>query len=138
MPRTVVMILVALVAACSGDVAPLTADAVTVQLPRPGTSMGVAYMTIENSTAESITITSVSSPQFDAVEMHETVLADGVSRMRKLDTVIIPAAGAIAFERGGKHLMLLRPLAELDSVVLTFHASSTPVLSVSVTNLEKR
>ena len=136
MRLSVAFLLVALLAACSGEQAPLTADSVDVRLPRPGTNMGVAYLTIENTTAEAITITSVSSPQFDAVEMHETNMTEGVSRMRKLDSVTIPAKGSVAFERGGKHLMLMRPRAGLDNVLLTFHADAAPILSLSVASPE--
>lgn len=136
MKLPVALLLVALLAACAGEQAPLTADSVDVRLPRPGTNMGVAYLTIENSTAEVITITSVSSPQFDAVEMHETVVAEGVSRMRKLDSITIPAKGSLAFERGGKHLMLMRPKPQLDNVLLTFYADTAPILTLSVASSE--
>jgi len=133
--RLVVLVLSAAVVACSGESAPLVADGLDVRLPRPGTTMGAAYMTIENTTPTAVTITAVSSPQFEAVELHETTVTDGVSRMRRLEAVTIPAGGSVAFERGGKHLMLMRPRGAPDTVVLTFHADAVPVLTVSVGDL---
>ena len=132
MRKTLLLVVFVWLASCSGDSAPLTADGLEVSLPRPGTQMGAAYLRVRNATSEPITLTSVSSPQFEAVEMHETVITDGVSRMRKLNSVTIPADDSVAFERGGKHLMLMRPKSALDNVVLTFHADTSPVLSVQV------
>ena len=134
MTRIIVLLLFTGVAACSGNSAPLAADALDIRLPRPGTEMGVAYMTIANTTSAAITITSVTSPQFESVEMHETVIADGVSRMRRLEAVTIPAASSVTFQRGGKHLMLVRPQGTPDAVVLTFHTRAAPVLTVSVSD----
>ena len=98
--------------------------------------MGAAYLRITNATPADITITGVSSPQFEAVEMHETQVSDGISRMRKLESLTIPANGSVAFERGGKHLMLLRPQGEMERTTLTFNADSMPVLTVSVSGTE--
>ena len=130
--RTAALALSLLLVACSGKSAPLTADFLEVSLPRPGTQMGVAYMIITNTTSAAITITDISSPQFAAVEMHETVLTDGISRMRRLDSITIPADSSMAFERGGKHLMLMRPTGDLDDITLAFNAGSVPVLAISV------
>jgi copper(I)-binding protein len=39
--------------------------------------------------------------------MHETILEDGVSRMRSLDTVEVAPGATVDFTPGGKHLMLM-------------------------------
>jgi copper(I)-binding protein len=64
-------------------------------------------MTITNNSDRLITIGSVRSPQFDRVEMHETILEDGVSSMRSLSAVEVAPGAAVDFKPGGKHLMLM-------------------------------
>ncbi len=136
MHKICLLALLAFLAGCSGETAPLTADDIEVSLPRPGTVMGVAYLRITNTTAAAITITAVSSPEFEAVEMHETVINDGISRMRPLESITIPAEGSVSFERGGRHLMLMRPRGEVNRMTLTFKADSMPALTVSVNGME--
>jgi copper(I)-binding protein len=86
---------------------PVAVSDVRVLAPVPGSNAGVAYMTVTNNSDRLITIGVVSSPQFDRVEMHETTLEDGVSRMRALGAVEIEAGAAVEFAPGGKHLMLM-------------------------------
>ena len=86
---------------------PVVISDVRVLAPMPGSAMGVAYMSIANRGEETITIDAVSSPQFEKVEMHETTITDGVSRMRRLDQVQIQSGATAVFEAGGKHLMLM-------------------------------
>lgn len=64
-------------------------------------------MSIANRGEETITVDAVSSPQFEKVEMHETTITDGISRMRRLDQVQIGSGATAVFEAGGKHLMLM-------------------------------
>lgn len=132
MSRISILALCALLAACTDKSAPLTADILEVSLPRPGTDIGALYLRITNTSSDAITITTVSSPQFEAVEIHETDVTDGIARMRKLDSVTIPANSSVALERGSKHLMLIRPKGELDDVSITFSAGTAPVLAISL------
>ena len=136
MHKISVLALLVVLTGCSGKSAPLIADDLEVSLPRPGTVMGVAYMRITNTTPAAITITGVSSPEFEAVEIHETEINDGISRMRRLESVTIPAEGSVSFEHGGKHLMLMRPKGEVERMTLTFNADAIPVLTVSISGTE--
>ncbi len=125
-----------LVSACEKDTGPAIAiTGVRILAPMPGSQMGVAYMTISNNTGQSITIESARSPQFDQVEMHETSIEDGVSRMRALSMVNIPAGESVSFEAGGKHFMLkgARPDTNAGSPVTIELAHSGGLLVVSAT-----
>ena len=51
--------------------------------------------------------------------------------MRELAELIVPARGSVTLERGGKHLMLMRPTNLEDTVVLQFFSGGTPILSVN-------
>lgn len=132
MRRFLLTISLALVAACGSDAPPLVASDVVVKPPVPGMQMAAGYLTLRNNSAEEIVIDRVTSPQFGKVEMHETVIEDGVARMSALGQVVLPAGSAVEFEPGGKHLMLMRPGDNLDSVNLEFHSGDSIVLTVSV------
>ena len=132
MKRSLLIIALALVAACGSDAPPLVASDVVVKPPMPGMQMTAGYLTLRNHSAEEIVIDRVTSPQFGKVEMHETIIEDGVARMSALGQVVLPAGSALEFEPGGKHLMLMRPRDNLDSVALEFHSGDAIVLTVSV------
>lgn len=125
------LLFVMLLIACIGESAPLIASNVVVTDVRPGSEMRAGYFSLTNTTGKAIVITGVVSPQFAAVEMHETVLQDGVSRMRRLDTITLPARETIVFAPGAKHLMLMRPTGRTDVVELQFFAGDAPLISVS-------
>jgi copper(I)-binding protein len=133
MTRRLLITFIALVtAACSSDAPPLVATDVVVKSPMPGMQMTAGYLTLHNNTDEDIAIDRVTSPQFGKVEMHETVIEDGVARMSALGELVLPAAAAVEFKPGGKHLMLMRPGENLDTVTLEFHSGDAVVLTVSV------
>lgn len=117
-------------AACSEVQPPLVATDIRVPAPVPGSSMGVAYLTLENGRDEPFIITRVESPELEAVAMHETLLVDGVSRMRKVSELHIPANGEVRFEPGGKHLMLRYSSTAPERITLRFHAGDELLLSV--------
>ena len=120
------------IAACTAEQAPLLVDNVTVARPLPGVPMSAGYLTLHNTTAQEIRITRVSSPQFAAVEMHESVSEDGIARMHELQEIVVPPAGSVVFEPGAKHLMLRAPIGEPELVTLQFFASDALLLSIDV------
>ena len=66
---------------------------------------------------------SASSPSFASVELHETKLVDGVSRMRPVPELRLVPNGSAQLKPGGLHLMLMKPSAPLNPgsrVVLQF------------------
>ncbi len=134
MKRLSILLALGLVA-CGGDVgAPLSVSNVELTRPMPGMTMSAGYFVLRNDSGEPTTITSVSSPQYGSVEMHETRIEDGVSRMREMTEVVIPSQSDVVFERGGKHLMLMQPDDDLSDVTLNFYSGDTLLLSVSVSD----
>jgi copper(I)-binding protein len=81
----------------------------------PGSRAGVAYFTIENRGDTAITINRIHSPQYDDVQMHETIIEDGVSRMRPLNSFQVAPTSSVEFMPGGKHLMLMMPSTTLST-----------------------
>lgn len=93
--------------------------------------MSAGFMSLTNNSDALVEITRVTSPQFESVEMHETVIENDIARMRALDNLALASGGSVVFERGGKHLMLMKPIGEFDSVTLNLHSYDQLVLTVS-------
>jgi copper(I)-binding protein len=94
----------------------------------PPMSMQLAgYASLENHCAKPMTVASVSSRNFGMAMIHETVVENGVSKMRHVAALTVPAKGSVAFTPGRWHLMLMMPARELkpgDKVSLTFGLAS--------------
>ena len=120
-----------LLGACErNDGPPVVIANIEVTSPRPGAAMSAGYLEISNRSDTALTITRVDSPQFGKVEMHQTIVEDGIARMRPLDKLDIAPGEAAVLERGGKHLMLMAPVADAELVTLNFYADDLLVVSV--------
>ena len=128
--RLFLVLLAIVMAGCGAPQPPLVASDVEITRPMPGMKMSAGYFVLTNNTGEAVRITAVTSPQFAAVEIHETTLEDGIARMRELDALVVPARGSVTLERGGKHLMLMRPEAPGNTVSLQLMSDDAPVLTI--------
>ena len=128
--RIALVLFILLLAACGAPQPPLVASEVEITKPMPGRQMSAGFLLLTNNTDEDIRITRVTSPQFGAVEIHETRIEDGIARMRELDELVVPARGSVRLERGGKHLMLMRAGDLGDAVSLQLLADAAPVLDI--------
>ena len=117
--------------ACSNDaIPPLVATDIEITEALPGSNMSAGYLSLTNNTDIAITISSVVSPEFELVEVHESLLENGLSKMRRIPLLSIPAHSSVTLERGGKHLMLMRPTVAAQQVTLNFHSDDTILLGV--------
>lgn len=73
--------------------------------------MLAGFARIENPCATAVQVVAASGAGFGSVEIHETTLVDGVSRMRAVPSLAIAAGGEAVLKPGGLHLMLMRPVA---------------------------
>lgn len=129
--RRAALLVAAILTACgAGPGAPLEASDLHVSAPRPGTSMSVGYLSLTNPGDVDVTITAVTSPQFERVEMHRTTLENGVSRMRPVPGLDVPAGATVQFEPGGLHLMLTGRRGDADRVMLQFRSGDALLLAV--------
>ena len=102
------------------------ADALQVRDARalatvPGQSVAAAYMTIES--PSNARIVSVNSGVAESVQIHAMSMQEGVMRMRRLDSLDLPAGREVRLAPGGIHLMLAglrHPLRAGASVKLSF------------------
>jgi copper(I)-binding protein len=77
-----------------------------IRQPPPGSDVAAVYLSLQNAGTEAVKLTGVECPLAAMVMMHETVAADGQSRMRALSAVPLAPGAAIAFTPGGRHIML--------------------------------
>lgn len=126
------LVLTVFLAACSSELKPpLVATDIVITEPVPGREMSAAYLSLTNNTNELIDITKITSAEFDAVEIHESLLEGGIARMRQLEKLAVPANSTVKLRPGGKHLMLMRPTKTVDSVSLKFFAGTTLLLGIN-------
>jgi copper(I)-binding protein len=94
-----------------------------LRLPPAPMPMLAGYARIDNDCASAATVVAAESPVFGSVELHESRLVDGVSRMRAVPELRIPPRGRAQLQPGGLHLMLMQPAQPLqagDSVEVAF------------------
>lgn len=99
---------------------------------------GAVYLNIENASGQDRTLISASVDKSiaDSVEIHESFLQNEMARMRQLtDPVAIAANDHVAFEQGGKHIMLMGlkgPLEVDNNFTLTLLFDNDDSLTVNV------
>jgi copper(I)-binding protein len=110
---------------CAEDHGPaISITDVRILAPMPGSSAGVAYFRIENRGETAITLDHIDSPQYEDVQMHETTIEEGVSRMRPIERVLVNPSSSVDFVPGGKHVMMMRPSMNVTPgslIELEFH-----------------
>ncbi len=122
----VLCLLALILAGCAPSEPPLpVARDAWVRAAPPDAGMTAGYLNIDNPGDRPMTLTGVHSDAFERIELHTTIMEDGVARMRMEESVAIAPGETVAFEPGGRHLMMFgakRPLGEDDAVrlVLTF------------------
>ena len=103
--------------------------------------LGAVYFTLKNEGQEPEVLKSVSSPDADIAQIHEHIHdANGVMKMRPVKGVSIPPGGAVAFEPGGYHVMLIglkHNLEEGHSIPLTLTFARAGGVDVEV-KIEKQ
>jgi copper(I)-binding protein len=124
-------------AACErAQLAPLVVSDLEIYSPLPGSHAAVAYFTLRNRSDAGLVIRAINSLQFARVEIHETILENGIARMRQLDKVSIEANSEIEFAAGGKHLMLMQARGDQGEnapVTLEIHYEPDGMLIIETT-----
>lgn len=118
----------------------ITFNDLTVYAPRAGSRVTAGFTNIINKSADAVTITSISSPQFNIVEIHETAIINGVARMVKIEALTIPEHQSIALKPGGKHLMLIDPkkfITEGEEINLIIELSRNETVTLSTSAVSR-
>lgn len=95
---------------------------------------GTVYLTVVNPGARSDRLLRVETAAAGRAETHESVEENGVVRMvARPDGFEVPAAGTLALQPGGKHIMLVEPRIPADAdgpVALTLHFEHAGAIEV--------
>ncbi len=73
------------------------------------------FMSISNPADKTVVLTSAESPLFEKIELHRSILENGMARMERQKQVEIPAGGKLELSPGGLHLMLVNPKQPLKA-----------------------
>lgn len=77
--------------------------------------MAAGYATLSNSGDAPLTVLAVQSDAFRMGALHDTVIEDGVAKMRKLHRLVIAPGETVELAPGGRHLMLMEAREELPA-----------------------
>jgi periplasmic copper chaperone A len=131
-PFLLVLCLLSAMQSYAGSAAIHVTEAWVSEAP-PTISINAAYLLIENRSDQSISLLKVDSPDFERIEMHRSVLSEGIARMQLQTQVDIAAKGQLQFAPGDYHLMLFNPHKRLragDFTVLTLYFSDGTQIAV--------
>ena len=105
--------------------------------PAPQGQNGVIYLDIHNKGATEDRLIAVSTPLATKVEFHRSTMEDGIHRMEKVESIAVPAGGAVELAPGGYHVMLvdlkfMLMAEETIPVTFTFERSGDITTGVAV------
>jgi hypothetical protein len=92
-----------------------------------------AYLTLHNDGRAADTLLGAQTAAARVVELHQSFDDGGVMRMRPVDSLIVPAGGAVTLAPGGYHFMLIdvtRSLASGDTVALALQFAQSGTVAV--------
>lgn len=108
----------------------------------PNAPTVAAYFVITNSGADTDSLEAVDSPIAGAAQLHEHINQNGLMKMQHVETVNIPAGGAVTFAPMAYHVMLLdlkdrTRLIDGQTFPLTLHFQKAGDLTVDVVVLKQ-
>ena len=101
----------------------------------PGQDTGGIFLEIHNRGGAADRLVGASTPVAAAVQMHTMTMDGAVMRMRRKESLDVPAGGSIDLAPGGTHLMLVgmkAPLETGSTVPLSLQFSESARLAVTV------
>ena len=96
---------------------------------------GVIYLEIRNHGAADDRLVAVGTPLATKVELHRSTMEEGVHRMEKVESVVVPAGGTVALAPGGLHVMLIGlkfMLMAEETIPVTFTFERSGVITTGV------
>ena len=76
----------------------------------PSVPVRAGYMTIDNPSQITVSIVAIRSDAFASVEIHRSVMQDGMMRMNLVESLQIAPGGRLQLAPGGLHLMMMQPV----------------------------
>ena len=104
--------------------AELAIDDAWIRSGPPNSKTFAGYLKFTNRSSAEISIKELKSNAFEKIEMHSSFTEDGISSMKKLNALEIPANSTLNLKPGGYHLMLNSPnkmIKESDLIELMIY-----------------
>lgn len=123
-----------------------TATTLEIQAPwmRPSAKNQntACYFLLVNGGDEADTLLAAASELAKITEVHETYMDGDLMGMREVEAIPIPAGETVEFKPGGKHIMLIGTLEDIEigatkTIVLTFARAGEVVVEAPVKKPEK-
>jgi copper(I)-binding protein len=117
----------AVLAAPAATACDLKVENAWIRTPPPGVPALAGYAEFVNAGSKPLVLGTQASATFAAVELHETIDTNGMSRMRAVPKLTLAPGERVALAPGGKHLMLMQPKSALkrgDHVVVAIRDGS--------------
>lgn len=100
----------------------------------PTVKVMAGYLEIENKRDSAIVLIHVSSTDFEKVEMHRSVVIDGIAKMLPQKNIEIKPNSSLIMRPGDYHLMLMKPIKKVkagDSVPLSLIFADASIIVTS-------
>ncbi len=99
--------------------------------------VGAGYLTVTNTGAVADTLLSVTTPAAAKVEVHQSMVMNGMAMMHAMESVDVPARGKALLAPGGYHLMLIglksgSKVGDAIPLTLTFAKAGKVTTSLAV------
>lgn len=108
--KTTVLIaaLLAAPAALAGSITEgsLTIDTPVARETPKGARAGAGFFAVTNTGSEADRLVAVTA-DFPRVEIHETIMEDGIARMQQIEGLVIEPGETVTLQPGGKHIMFM-------------------------------
>ena len=112
------------VSAVAESEGPLVVHSAWVPQAPPNIGVMAGYMSVVNVSSDPIVIAGLSSSAYKEVQMHQSLVEDGISTMAEVKSVVVGPGARIEFSPGGLHLMLIAPVStdnSADTVPMMLH-----------------
>lgn len=106
-----------------------------------GQKVAAAYVSIFNQSDKDLVIKSITSTICEVAEIHDTVLEGEIMRMKKVESLNIPARSEFYFQPGSTHIMLMglnKELKDGTTFKLNFEFRNKQDLNVEIMVLNKK
>lgn len=109
----------------------------------PGTTVSSAYMELHNQSEKAVKLIAVKSTVSERVEIHEHSMADGMMKMRQVESLPVGANSQAVLQPSGYHIMIFNlkePLKVGDDIELTliFDNDTKEVVKVPVQSIKRK
>ena len=118
---------------------PVTVSGAWVREPIPGRMMSAAFMQLSNPGTADKVLVSARADWAGSIEIHTHLNDNGVMRMRQIESLTVPAGGAVTLQPGGLHLMLFRlqlPLSDPLMLELCFADGECQTVAAEIRGME--